>query len=326
MTVFVFIDVARAPLSTPSPPRSARPSARRSRSTASQPGIGSRAASQGVALAVVVVMLIVHVTAVGIPRTARFPPPRSAFAIAVWGGVWIAGDRARLRGERMAQLEELARRTARDAERERRLAAAEERTRIARELHDAAGHAINVILVQAGAARLLHERDAAGSRAAITTIEEVARDTIGEIDQLVARAARGRRPARPPPRLAALEELVARHRAAGLDIATEIAGDAAAAAARGGLGGVPHPPGGAHQRRAARRRAAPPLRPPLGASRARADHRQPGGRRPGRATRRRARARWACASGPTCSAASCAAGAASGRFRVTARLPAPSRS
>ena len=47
------------------------------------------------------------------------------------------------------------RRAEREAERERRLAAAEERTRIARDLHDSAGHAINVILVQAGAARLL---------------------------------------------------------------------------------------------------------------------------------------------------------------------------
>ena len=50
----------------------------------------------------------------------------------------------------------------REAEHERRLAAAQERTRIARELHDSAGHAINVILIQAGAARLLRERDAGG--------------------------------------------------------------------------------------------------------------------------------------------------------------------
>src|SRR6266540_1398897 len=39
--------------------------------------------------------------------------------------------------------------------------------------NDSAGHAINVILVQAGAARLLHERDAQGSQRAIATIEHV---------------------------------------------------------------------------------------------------------------------------------------------------------
>ena len=57
--------------------------------------------------------------------------------------------------------------------------------RIARDLHDSAGHAISVILVQAGAARLLQERDPARARAALETVEEVARDTLGEIDQLV---------------------------------------------------------------------------------------------------------------------------------------------
>ena len=49
----------------------------------------------------------------------------------------------------MAELEERAERAERDAERERLLAAAEERGRIARDLHDSAGHAINVILVHA---------------------------------------------------------------------------------------------------------------------------------------------------------------------------------
>ena len=42
-----------------------------------------------------------------------------------------------------------------------------------------------MILVQAGAARLLLESDPARSRAAIETIEDVARDTLVEIDQLV---------------------------------------------------------------------------------------------------------------------------------------------
>ncbi|GAA4444783.1 sensor histidine kinase [Phytohabitans houttuyneae] len=131
-------------------------------------------------------------------------------------------EQARMRRERMAELEEQARRAGRDAERERRLAVAEERTRIARELHDSAGHAINVILVQAGAARLLHERDPAGSRRAITAIEDVARGTIGEIDRLV-RALRDDGPVPPAPAdPTALAELVERHRASGLAIAAVI--------------------------------------------------------------------------------------------------------
>jgi signal transduction histidine kinase len=151
--------------------------------------------------------------------------PEILLGAVVWGAAWFAGDRARLRRERLAELEERARRAEREAERERRLAAAEERTRIARDLHDSAGHAINVILVQAGAARLLQERDPEGARAALETIEAVARDTIGEIDQLV-RVLRENgspvdetRPVEPPPGLAALKTLTARQRAAGLAVA-----------------------------------------------------------------------------------------------------------
>ncbi len=143
----------------------------------------------------------------------------------VFAALWIAGDRTRLRRAHVAELQERARRNEREAERERRLAAAEERTRIARELHDSAGHAINVILVQAGAARLLHEQDPHGSRRAIATIEEVARDTIGEIDRLVSAFREDDGTGTPaPPEPASLTALVARHRAAGLTICTDVQG------------------------------------------------------------------------------------------------------
>ncbi|WP_433378230.1 histidine kinase [Actinoplanes sp. CA-142083] len=120
----------------------------------------------------------------------------------------------------LAEAEETARRALADAERDRRLAAADERTRIARELHDSAGHAINVILVQAGAARLLHDRDPDRAKQALGTIESVARDTVTDIDRLV-RALRDDRedvPADP----GALDELIDRHRASGLTIAADL--------------------------------------------------------------------------------------------------------
>ncbi|HET7855049.1 MAG TPA: histidine kinase [Gaiellaceae bacterium] len=176
--------------------------------------------------AVVVVMLAVHAGAVGIAEDA-FPTVPLLFGALVWGGAWVVGDQVRQRRRRMADLEERARRAEREAERERRLAAAEERTRIARDLHDSVGHAINVILVQAGAARLLGERDPARSRAAVETIEDVARETLGEIDQLVS-ALRDDDPSPqgvdPPPGLAALDALAERHRSAGLDVSIETRG------------------------------------------------------------------------------------------------------
>jgi signal transduction histidine kinase len=150
------------------------------------------------------------------------------FGITVWGGAWLAGDRTRLRRERMAELEERALRAEREAERDRRLAAAEERGRIARDLHDSAGHAINVILVHAGMGRLQTERDPDKAREAFTTIEEVARETVGDIDQMV-RVLREDASlpgeVEPPAGLASLEGLVERHRAAGLDVTSSIHGE-----------------------------------------------------------------------------------------------------
>lgn len=178
--------------------------------------------------ATVAVLLALHVTAVGVSDRS-FPTVPLLFGILVWGGAWVLGDRVRLRRERMAELEARAERAERDAERERRLAAAEERTRIARDLHDSAGHAINVILVQAGAARLLGDRDPERSQAALETIEEVARETLDEIDRLVAAlreddpSARANGNVEPPLGLAGLATLVDRHRSAGLTV--ELAAD-----------------------------------------------------------------------------------------------------
>jgi signal transduction histidine kinase len=192
-------------------------------------GDGSRARTR-ITLAVVVAMLAVHVTAAGLGDD-RFPGAELLFGVLLWGGTWLAGDRARLRRERMAELEERALRAERDAERERRLAAAEERARIARDLHDSAGHAINVILVHAGLGRLRTKEGPEEVREAFETIEEVARETVGEIDQLVgvlredSSLTNGRNEVEPPPGLAALDALLQRHRAAGLEVAAEVAGE-----------------------------------------------------------------------------------------------------
>ena len=133
---------------------------------------------------------------------------------------WFAGDRTRLRHEHISELAERAARTERDAERERLLAIAEERARIARDLHDSAGHAINVIAVRAGTARM--RRDPARSQAALEAIEELARRTVDEIDQIVGtlrdRGPRDDGGVDAPPGLASLDTLVEHHAASGLDV------------------------------------------------------------------------------------------------------------
>lgn len=132
---------------------------------------------------------------------------------------WFAGERMRLRRAQIGALEERAARAEREAERERLLAVAEERARIARDLHDAAGHAINVIAVRAGAART--RQDPERSQATLELIEELARQTAADIDGIVG-TLRDRGSfdgtAGTPLGLASLDTLVARHAATGLDV------------------------------------------------------------------------------------------------------------
>ena len=136
-----------------------------------------------------------------------------------WAVAWFAGERTRLMHEHLVELSERARRVELEGEQERRLAVAEERARIARDLHDATANAINVIAVRAGTARI--RRDAARSQVALEAIEGLARRTAAEIDQIVG-ALRDRGSSDgavdAPPGLASLETLLAPHVAAGLDV------------------------------------------------------------------------------------------------------------
>jgi signal transduction histidine kinase len=124
-----------------------------------------------------------------------------------------------MRREQMAELK-------REARRERPLATAEERARIARDLHDSAGHAINVIGVRAGAARLRHHEDPDRSLVALEAIEELARQTAADIDRLVGALRRpdDRDPIAAPAGLASVPSLLAHHRGAGLDVTHRVAG------------------------------------------------------------------------------------------------------
>jgi signal transduction histidine kinase len=137
---------------------------------------------------------------------------------AFWIGAWLLGDRRRTR--RIQEAEERER-----AQREQELTIAEERARLARELHDSAGHAINTILVQAGAARLLQERDPERSREALAAVEDVARETLADIDRIVG-ALREGEPAElaPLPGANGIADLVERHRAAGFDFSLRLEG------------------------------------------------------------------------------------------------------
>jgi signal transduction histidine kinase len=137
-------------------------------------------------------------------------------SVVAFAAAWFAGERIRLRRVQLGELRDRADRVEQAAMRERELAVAEERTRIARDLHDSAAHALNVIGVRAGAARLRHDPDR--DLAALTAIEDLARQTMADIDHFVGtlrntHASEG--PVEVPPGLAALQSLLAQHRASG---------------------------------------------------------------------------------------------------------------
>jgi signal transduction histidine kinase len=176
--------------------------------------------------AIVVGLLVAYLVAAAAAQ-GTFPASELLHTGLAWVAAWFAGERTRLRREQLAQLKERALRAEREAERERRLAVAEERARIARDLHDSAGHAISVIAVRAGAARLRHHQDPDRSLAALEAIEQLARQTAGEIDQLVGTLRDGGSASgavETPPGLASLDTLIAHHRAAGLQVALDTSG------------------------------------------------------------------------------------------------------
>jgi signal transduction histidine kinase len=127
------------------------------------------------------------------------------------------GDRRHARLRDRAQLEERARLLAAELEHEAELAAAAERARIARELHDVVAHSLSVVIAQADGGRY----DEAAARTALTTISTTAREALAEMRRALRADADA--PLQPQPGAQEVRTLVARTRAAGLavDLAEE---------------------------------------------------------------------------------------------------------
>jgi signal transduction histidine kinase len=129
---------------------------------------------------------------------------------------------------RRLNLDQAAREHAGRAER----AVTEERTRIARELHDAIGHSVAVMTVQTSAVRRLLHGDQDKERAALETVEATGREAMAEMRKIVGvlRSGDETPDLAPPPSLAHLDRLAGNFRHAGLAVDVEVVGDAAAVA------------------------------------------------------------------------------------------------
>jgi signal transduction histidine kinase len=98
---------------------------------------------------------------------------------------WTLGDSMRYRRAYYTNLEERAARLERDRDAQARIAAAAERARIARELHDVVAHNVSVMVVQADGATYAIGADPARAREALTAISATGRQALAEMRALL---------------------------------------------------------------------------------------------------------------------------------------------
>lgn len=115
------------------------------------------------------------------------------------------------------------RRAASDAERQ--VAAEQERTRIARDMHDVVAHSLAVVIAQADGARYLRKTDPEAVDDALLAISSTARDALADVRVLLAQL-RHRQADGPQPSLAELDRLYDQLRASGLPLSSTASGDA----------------------------------------------------------------------------------------------------
>jgi signal transduction histidine kinase len=141
---------------------------------------------------------------------------------------WAAGRLVRRDRDRAELLEALNVRLEEQQEQREARASAEERLRIARELHDVIAHALSVVVVQARSGRRMVNRDRKADAAeGFDAVESAAQRALGEMRRLlgVLRSSDHAAEFAPTPGLARLPELIARAEDAGLTVEVEVDGD-----------------------------------------------------------------------------------------------------
>jgi signal transduction histidine kinase len=148
------------------------------------------------------------------------------FPVVVFGGAWLAGRLVRQRDVHAQVAEERSAALAREREANVRAASAEERARIARELHDVLSHSVSVMVVQAGAERMALGSGKPVTAEALEAIEKTGRQALTEMRRLLGMLRVSDEPPdhAPQPTLAELDELVTQVREAGVPVELHIEG------------------------------------------------------------------------------------------------------
>ncbi|MEV1130004.1 sensor histidine kinase [Agromyces sp. NPDC049794] len=146
-----------------------------------------------------------------------------------WGvtiAVFLVGFGLRLSERRAVDAALRAAAAEAEAERASLRAVAEERTRIARELHDILGHSLSVMVVQAGAAAQVVDEDPETARRALEAIRATGSESLAEIRRVVSLLREDRPDLSPQPGITRIPELIDQARADGLQVEYTVDDDA----------------------------------------------------------------------------------------------------
>ncbi|WP_441296805.1 sensor histidine kinase [Allokutzneria sp. A3M-2-11 16] len=149
------------------------------------------------------------------------------WSVALPAFCWLLGEFVAARRAYHAEVEQRLRMLELERDQQTKIAVAQERTRIARELHDVVAHAVSVIIVQAdGASFVIKEQPVIAERS-LRTIASTGRQALNELRRLlgVLRAEDENPEMVPQPNAGQLAELVDKVRSVGLPIELELTGD-----------------------------------------------------------------------------------------------------
>jgi signal transduction histidine kinase len=176
-------------------------------------------------LAVVVVVVALVLTA--LLRPVDLSPEGAIVSLIAFAGGGFLAESTRARRER-SLADVVAAEQRAEVERERAAhSLAEERLQITRELHDVLGHAMSVMVVQAGVAERLLDSDVEQAREAVSEIARTGRRSMAEMRQIVGmlrQGVGGDLPRSPTPTLDDLPALAAEFERAGQPVAVEVRG------------------------------------------------------------------------------------------------------
>jgi signal transduction histidine kinase len=156
-------------------------------------------------------------------------PGEVVFIPLLFGIAWLAGFALNARAEQADAAEARAVQAERERETAARIAVAEERARIARELHDIVAHAVSVMVLQVGAVRHKLPEELADESDALRGVEGAGRTALAEMRRLLAamRDDGDDLELGPQPGLDSVGSLVAEVERAGLPVALHVEGETA---------------------------------------------------------------------------------------------------